>query len=73
LQTAIEFLPQLTKKKATRIAGERFDAVKLVTTIDILAYESVQALLGHDVLAECKRFRRYKLQECRLGRINSIG
>jgi predicted nucleic acid-binding protein len=41
----------IDEKKATRIAGERFDAVKLVTTIDILAYESVQALLGHDVLA----------------------
>lgn len=41
----------IDEKKATRIAGERFDAVKLVTTIDILAYESVQALLGHEVLA----------------------
>lgn len=41
----------IDEKKATRIAGERFEAMKLVTTIDILAYESVQALLGHEVLA----------------------
>ncbi|OMG55056.1 hypothetical protein BJN45_07875 [Azonexus hydrophilus] len=41
----------IDEKKATRIAGGRFEAMKLVTTVDILAYEHVQALLGHESLA----------------------
>lgn len=45
------FSAAIDEKKATRIAGERFEAIKLVTTIDILAYGAVQALLGHEVLA----------------------
>ncbi|CAI07459.1 conserved hypothetical protein [Aromatoleum aromaticum EbN1] len=44
------FCAAIDEKKATRIAGERFEAMKLVTTIDILAYKPVQALLGHEVL-----------------------
>lgn len=41
----------IDEKKATRIANERFEAMKLVTTLDILAYEPVQTLLGHETLA----------------------
>ncbi len=42
----------IDEKKATRIAGERFEAMKLATTVDILAYEPLQALLGHEALAK---------------------
>ncbi|EOZ4878964.1 hypothetical protein ACQRQP_000044 [Pseudomonas aeruginosa] len=42
----------IDEKKATRIAAERFEALKLVTTVDILAYEPVRASLGNDVLAK---------------------
>lgn len=45
------FSAAIDEKKATRIAGERFEAMKLITTVDILAYEPMQALLGRDVLA----------------------
>ena len=42
----------IDEKKATRIASERFEAMKLVTTVDILASERVQASLGHEALAK---------------------
>ncbi len=45
------FSAAIDEKKATRIAGERFELMKLVTTVDILAHESVQVLLGEDTLA----------------------
>lgn len=45
------FSAAIDEKKATRIADERYEAMKLLTTIDILACESVQASLGHEVLA----------------------
>ena len=45
------FSAAIDEKKATRIAGERFEAMKLITTIDILAYEPVRTLLGHEMLA----------------------
>lgn len=42
----------IDEKKATRIAGERFSAVKLVTTVDILAHAPVRTSLGHEALAD---------------------
>jgi predicted nucleic acid-binding protein len=45
------FSAAIDEKKATRIAGERFEATKLVTTVDILAYGKVLALLGQEELA----------------------
>lgn len=41
----------IDEKKATRIAAERFETLKLVTTVDILAHEPVRASLGNEVLA----------------------
>ncbi|MBD1253882.1 hypothetical protein IDX02_32855, partial [Pseudomonas aeruginosa] len=41
----------IDEKKATRIAAERFEALRLVTTVDILAFEPVRASLGNEVLA----------------------
>jgi predicted nucleic acid-binding protein len=41
----------IDEKKATRIASERFELMKVVTTIDILAYEPVRTLLGYTTLA----------------------
>jgi predicted nucleic acid-binding protein len=41
----------IDEKKATRIALQRFEALKLVTTIDILGYPEVQISLGRNVLA----------------------
>ena len=46
------FVAAIDEKKATRIATERFQSLKLVTTIDILAYEPVRAKLGRSALAE---------------------
>lgn len=45
------FSAAIDEKKATRIASERYEAMKLVTTVDILSYESVQASLGYEALA----------------------
>lgn len=42
----------IDEKKATRIAGERFNTLKLVTTVDILAHEPIRASLGHVTLAQ---------------------
>ncbi|OLU32844.1 hypothetical protein [Pseudomonas sp. PA27(2017)] len=41
----------IDEKKATRIAAERFARLKLVTTVDILAYAPVRSSLGNEVLA----------------------
>lgn len=53
----------IDEKKATRIASERFGMLKLVTTVDILAYEPVQASLGRELLASMT------LQALRLARM----
>lgn len=45
------FSAAIDEKKATRIAGVRFEAMSILTTIDILSSGSVQALLGREVLA----------------------
>lgn len=45
------FSAAIDEKKATRIAGERFGAMKLVTTVDILSNEPVRTLLGQQALA----------------------
>ncbi len=46
------FIAAIDEKKATRIAAERFGALKLATTVDILAHEAVRSSLGVDRLAE---------------------
>ncbi|WP_250525238.1 hypothetical protein [Caballeronia sp. GAWG2-1] len=46
------FSAAIDEKKATRIAGARFGSLKLLTTVDILAYESVRDAIGHQVLAD---------------------
>ena len=46
-----EFSAAIDEKKATRIAGERFGVMKLVTTVDILSHEPVQTVLGRKALA----------------------
>ncbi|MES2741324.1 MAG: hypothetical protein V4754_10285 [Pseudomonadota bacterium] len=46
------FIAAIDEKKATRIAAERFGALKLATTVDILAHEAVRSSLGADRLAE---------------------
>lgn len=41
----------IDEKKATRIAAERYQTLELVTTVDILAHESVRRSLGTEKLA----------------------
>ena len=41
----------IDEKKASRIAAERFETLRLVTTVDILASPQVQRLLGREALA----------------------
>ncbi|WP_323119754.1 hypothetical protein [Burkholderia alba] len=61
------FTAAIDEKKATRIATERFASLRLVTTVDILAYASVQTRLGTQALAEAMfralRFARMQVQE----------
>jgi predicted nucleic acid-binding protein len=42
----------IDEKKATRLAADRFDSVRLVTTIDILSHGTIQASLGDARLAD---------------------
>lgn len=45
------FSAAIDEKKATRIAEERFEALKLITTVDILASLPVQDSLGREALS----------------------
>ncbi|MBB4372758.1 putative nucleic acid-binding protein [Bradyrhizobium sp. cir1] len=42
----------IDEKKATRLAAERFASTRLVTTVDILAHDSVRVGLGGERLAD---------------------
>lgn len=57
----------IDEKKATRIAAERYASLRLVTTVDILAYDPVQTRLGGPALADAMfralRFARMQVQE----------
>ncbi len=53
----------IDEKKATRVAGERFDTLRLATTIDLLAHPNVRSALGHTALADAT------LQALRLARM----
>lgn len=61
------FSAAIDEKKATRIAGARFGSLRLLTTVDILAYESVRDALGHEALADATykalRFARMQVWE----------
>ncbi|CAJ4468043.1 Uncharacterised protein [Burkholderia pseudomallei] len=46
------FSAAIDEKKATRLAAVRFESLRLVTTIDILAHESVRTSLGDELLAD---------------------
>ena len=58
------FSAAIDEKKATRIAEERFEALKLVTTVDILAAPPVQGALGKDALtnATLRALQRARMQ-----------
>lgn len=70
------FIAAIDEKKATRIAAERFPALKLVTTIDILAHERVQAALGAGKLADAMfdalRFARMQVRDCQFDWVSSL-
>ena len=61
------FIAAIDEKKATRIASERFQELKLVTTIDILAQESVCNELGEakliDAIFDALRFARMQVRD----------
>lgn len=46
------FIAAIDEKKATRIASERFQSLKLITTVDILSDARVHAALGEENLSE---------------------
>ncbi|BGD56279.1 TPA: hypothetical protein ACNRRD_004790 [Pseudomonas aeruginosa] len=54
----------IDEKKATRIAAERFETLRLVTTVDILASPLVQQSLGNEALtgATLQALRRARMQ-----------
>ena len=58
------FSAAIDEKKATRIAAERFETLKLVTTVDILAAPSVQGALRKDALtsATLRALQRARMQ-----------
>ena len=41
----------IDEKKATKISSERFPSLRLITTVDILAYEPVRISIGDETLA----------------------
>lgn len=47
-----ELSAAIDEKKATRVAAERFESLKLITTVDFLAYAPVRSSLGNEVLAK---------------------
>lgn len=53
----------IDEKKATRIAAERYKTLEFVTTVDILAHESVRISLGREKLASATL---YALQGSRM-------
>lgn len=59
-----QFIAVIDEKKATRIAAERFGRLKVVTTVDVLAHESVRSSLGAEPLAEAtfNALRRARMQ-----------
>lgn len=46
------FTAVIDEKKATQISSQRFETLKLITTVDILAYESVRISIGDKALAD---------------------
>lgn len=58
------FSAAIDEKKATRIAAERFETLKLVTTVDILAAPPVQGALGKNALtnATLRALQRARMQ-----------
>jgi predicted nucleic acid-binding protein len=58
------FSAAIDEKKATRIAEERFKALQLVTTVDILASSPVQDSLGREALSTAilQALRRARMQ-----------
>jgi len=64
------FRAAIDEKKATRLAAARFESLKLVTTIDILAHESVRTSLGDKLLAnatfQALRLARMQVREHQL-------
>lgn len=50
----------IDEKKATRLAAERFESLKLITTVDILARDTVRTSLGDTLLADAT-FRALRL------------
>jgi hypothetical protein len=57
----------IDEKKATKLSVDRFTSLRLVTTIDILAHDTVQSTLGRTALAEAAfqalRLARMQVQE----------
>ena len=45
------FTAVIDEKKATTISSERFETLRLITTVDILAYEPVRISLGDEALS----------------------
>lgn len=67
LSVGCGFVAAIDEKKATRIAAERFRALRLVTTVDILALERVNVALGPERIAEATfdalRFARMQVRD----------
>lgn len=57
------FSAAIDEKKATRLAADRFGSLKLATTVDILAHDTVRNTLGNATLADAT------LQALRLARM----
>jgi predicted nucleic acid-binding protein len=46
------FLAAIDEKKATRLSADRFASLRLATTVDILAHDTVRTALGDALLAD---------------------
>lgn len=51
LAHSADFTAAIDEKKATQISSQRFETLRLITTVDILAYEPVRISIGDKALA----------------------
>jgi predicted nucleic acid-binding protein len=70
------FSAVIDEKKATRIAVERFNSLRLATTVDVLAHQSVQVCLGDLFVAESTfqalRVARMQVREHQFGWVSRV-
>lgn len=70
------FTAAIDEKKATKISSQRFETLKIITTVDILAYEPVRISLGDKALSEATlqalKYARMQVRDSQFSWIEKI-